>query len=354
MMKRMQAALAAILVGLLMLGLLAPLASASEAGIYRAQLDDYGIHAEAAWDAGLTGAGVTVAVIDSGLNAGHMYGPKNIVAGRHFYWREEEDGKYYLPDGKQYNYFSNDDTTDPVGHGTVMAGIIADIAPGATIMPIRCFDAPAGDPWGYDSLLTSAIDYAVEHGADVINLSVGYHRVSPMLHDAVKRAVNAGCVVIAAVGHKGDATFSYPAAYEEVIGVGSTNRAGDLAAFSNCNGSTSVCALGENVRSIGWTRSDVLAKCTGTSPSAAIVSGGVALAKEVYPEMTQGELMALLERNCDPVAVGEGVAPEDAGAGALNVDRLVRSATARRLSLMCTQLVRLHIEICMKEGWNTT
>lgn len=325
MKKKTRAVIAAILAALFFLGLLAPLARASEDEPYRARLNEYGIHAEAAWDAGLTGAGVTVAVIDSGLYEGNIYGPKNVTPGRFFYWSESEDGQYELRDGKRYDYLSSNDTSDRYGHGTAVAGIIADIAPNVNILPIRWCVGPS-DFFGWRSPFISSILFAVEQGADVINLSGGGGAPDAALHEAVKRAVEAGCIVIVAAGNDGNDTMNYPSAYDEVIGVGSIDKEGQLAGFSQRNGrSTNVCAPGENIKSIGWTSWRALSEGSGTSFSAAIVSGAVALLKEADPDMNQEDLMKMLEQSCDPVLSSDGSLEPDAGAGALNVEKLIQN-----------------------------
>lgn len=345
MKKKTRAVIAAILAVLLFLSLLAPLARASEAEpSYRAVLNDYGIHAEAAWDAGLTGAGVTVAVIDSGLNEGHLYGPKHVTPGRYFYWSESEDGQYELLDGRRYNYISSSDTSDVYGHGTAVAGIIADIAPDVNIIPIRWCVGPS-DFCGWRSPVISSIYYAVEQGADVINLSMGGGALSAALREAVQQAVDAGCIVIAAVGNDGDMTISYPAAYDDVIGVGSIDKDGRLAGWSQRNGSTNVCAPGQDIISIGWTSYAALSMGSGTSFSAAVVSGAVALVKEAYPDMTPRELMELLEQSCDPVVSSDGSLEPEAGAGVLNVETLMQRVAAEQ---ECVQAIN---EIGGCETW---
>lgn len=274
---------------------------------------------EAAGDVGLTGKGVTVAVIDTGLNPDPAKGPKHVAEGRHFYWREEPGGRYLVAD-KYCNYYSNNDTSDSHGHGTRVARVITALAPEATIMPVRIVHDNSVDiGGGHSSKLVSAINYAVENGADVINMSIsGYVRTAE-LQEAIDNANAAGCIVIAGAGNDGNAALKYPAACQNVIGVGATDWYGYLASYSQRNRSVDVCApgyVGEN-------------GSTGTSFSAAFVSGTVAALKEAYPDMTTEDLMAILPDGCDPVPLREGDKQAYTGAGVIKAAKMLWAARRR-------------------------
>src|SRR5215207_2067521 len=167
-----------------------------------------------AWDLSRSTGNQIVAVLDTGVDAGHPDLVGHIVPG--------------------YNAVSP--TSGPVddnGHGTMTLGIIAASANNSIgvagvgwttkAMPVKVLDAD-GD--GYDADIVEGIDWAVAHGARVINMSLAGPGDNPVLHDAVKRAVLAGVVVVAAAGNDGSPIFQYPAAYPEVIAVGATDATG--------------------------------------------------------------------------------------------------------------------------------
>lgn len=112
------------------------------------------------------------------------------------------------------------DPTDDNGHGTLMASLMAQVAPGATLMPFKVLDA---ERKGTESQLASAIDLAVDQGADVISMSLAFPAgfvPSHALVDAVGRAAQAGVVMVAASGNAASNEVAYPAAFGDVIAVG--------------------------------------------------------------------------------------------------------------------------------------
>lgn len=300
--------------------------------------DQHGISVRAAWEAGLTGEGVTVAVIDSGLNADHVDVPAKVARGRYYYYREEADGAFII-NSRYYNYYSNDYVMDDMGHGTMVSGIIAaqkdngraiaGIAPNVTLMPVRCFTKTPGHVAGYTSNMISAVTYAMENGADVINMSWGITKDSPALHAVITKAHNAGCILVAAVGNEGNSGIpQYPAMYDEVIGVGSTDKSGYLSNFSQRVDCVDLCApggthSGGQIYSLGFSSATAIAKGDGTSFSAPMVSAAIALLKEADPHMTQADFLNLLEGNCDPVLLRAGDDPKHAGRGLLNLEKLL-------------------------------
>ncbi len=191
-----------------------------------------------------------------------------------------------------YNYIKkNDDVTDNMGHGTFVSGLIAanagelgalGIAPKANIIPLKCFDL------GYTtrvSQICNAIYDAVDvYNCDIINMSLGITSYSAKLFEAVNYAVENGVVIVAAVGNKGTQTLYYPAAFENVIGVGSVNENYERSSFSEYNESVFVMAPGEKVMSTdtnGSYRTD-----SGTSFAAPIVSGMVAVMMNIDSDLT--------------------------------------------------------------------
>jgi subtilisin family serine protease len=166
-----------------------------------------------------------------------------------------------------------DGTPQSFGHGTMTAGLVHLIAPGAKIMPLKAFKI---DGTSNIANIVNAIYYAVDHGANIISMSFEMADSSPGLAGAVDYATDHGVIAIAAAGNDGQQTAVYPAADEGVIGIGSTNNSDQRSTFSNF-GSPDVnfAAPGEGV--ISTYPGNNYAAGWGTSFSAPIVAGAAAL-----------------------------------------------------------------------------
>lgn len=159
------------------------------------------------------------------------------------------------------------------GHGTMVAGVVHRVAPQAKIMPLKAFNAN-GDASLYD--IVRAVYYAVDHGAQVINMSFSLGVYSPELLRAINYAARHGVTCVAAAGNDGLETMVYPAGLGDAIGVASTTSRDYLSDFSNYgNDLVTLAAPGEDVITTypggGW------AMVSGTSFAAPWVSGAVAL-----------------------------------------------------------------------------
>ncbi len=158
------------------------------------------------------------------------------------------------------------------GHGTLVAGILAAVAPEAMIMPLRVFD----DNGEGDSMkIAKAIDYAVKNGASVINLSLGLDGPSTTIKNAIAKAVQAGVVVVASAGNKNSRIPQYPAAYDNVISVAATTTQDRKGSFSNYGSSIELSAPGANI--ISAYPGGYYAVTSGTSFAAPVVSAEAAL-----------------------------------------------------------------------------
>lgn len=197
-----------------------------------------------------TGKGVVVAVIDTGVRAGHPDLRGRVLKGRDF-------------------ISSGNAGSDMNGHGTHIAGAIAatknnrrgvaGLAPSAKILPVRVLDANGE---GDTATVASGIVYAVNKGADVINLSLAAEQADWQMRAAVAYAVQRNVVVVAAVGNGGcGAPTSYPAAYPNVIGVGATDRYNRVAAYSQCGSYVDVVAPGSSIASTMTYRSHPDLRC---------------------------------------------------------------------------------------------
>jgi type VII secretion-associated serine protease mycosin len=242
------------------------------------------------------GAGVTVAVIDSGVNPDVSDLSGSVITGPDY------TGVNTSPSSRNWGV-----------HGTWMASLIAGhghdggvdgvtgIAPRARILSIRVIP-DRGDPhYGkyereqeavIQQSLADGIRYAVAHGAQVISMSIGYSAPSATVRAELQKAYDHGVVVIASAGNSGgpsgsarpdDAPESFPADYPGVISVGAVNTNGVVANFSSDNLSVKVAAPGISVPAQG--RDGEYWLVSGTSPACALVAGVAALIKSRYPHL---------------------------------------------------------------------
>ena len=241
---------------------------------------------------GLTGKGVKVGFVDSGINVAHEDLSAQNIAGTNFH-----------SDGLPYN-------EDCYGHGTFSAGILATqthnnvglcgMAPDVQIMAYRAFSKKSTTM----SCVVNAIDQAIADGCQIINLSLGLSSESITLKAAITRAIDSGVIVIAAVGNDGTDTLQYPAAYTGVIGVGSVSLINDdfvVSDFSQRNNSVFVTAPGEAIAGLGHTDVNsyhldlTSASNSGTSYAAPVVSALAALALDYDEDITVEGIRYLLQ-----------------------------------------------------------
>lgn len=195
-----------------------------------------------------------------------------------------------LESGYDYIDSDHDATNDLYGHGTNVAGIIADCTVGAPVYlyPIRVLNGTGG---GSTSNVINAVREATEKGVQIINLSLESSRLSEALDEAILDAVDAGITVVVAAGNKGvDTAQVSPAHLEElgVIVVGSAELDGSRSSYSNYGTSLDLYAYGTAIECCS--RSGGFTTATGTSMSAAHISGASALVLLVHPEAAPGEV----------------------------------------------------------------
>jgi hypothetical protein len=201
-----------------------------------------------------------------------------------------------------------DGLTDPAGHGTQLAGLLAAVADnqqgiagvafsGVTVLPVTVLDA-AGV--GQDSAIIAGIVWAADHGADVILMGFGNPDDSAHLQDAIDYAWSKGAVLVAVAGNAGATTPSYPAANRAVIGIAASDQADRLADFSSRGGAIFLAAPGTELATTD--RQGGYCTVSGTSPAAALVAGAAALLKAAEPTLTNGQVLGRLARGAAPVA----------------------------------------------------
>ncbi|HRF95017.1 MAG TPA: S8 family serine peptidase, partial [Aggregatilineales bacterium] len=147
---------------------------------------------------------------------------------------------------------------------------IAGIAPNAQIMPLRVLNRQGV---GTYSDVASAIIYAVDHGAQVINLSLGGPNPSSMLQEAIDYAIARNVVIVASAGNTGSEQVLYPALYEPVISVGAVDQNAEHSSFSAYGAQVDIYAPGRDILTTGMLGDYVT--MTGTSLSAPFVTGAI-------------------------------------------------------------------------------
>jgi len=259
------------------------------------------------------GAGVIVAVIDTGIDRLHPDVRDHIWidAGEVPSDQVDNDGDGLVDDVFGWNFLTNSNNTTEqpgnpqssiAGHGTFIAGLIALIAPEAKIMPIGAFS-----PDGVSDAFTVAqgIKYAVDHGARVINLSFGTTEDSNILHDAIAYAQQRGVLLVAAVGNENkgnDAGPQFPANWNlEVMGVAALDSSNRKAGFSNFGSNVSVSAPGVNLVSLYPETNNTpdYALWSGTSFAAPLATAEAALIFENNP--TRQDVRSIIENTAASV-----------------------------------------------------
>ena len=171
------------------------------------------------------------------------------------------------------------------GHGTMVAGLIHLFAPSAKIMPLKAFNA---DGTANVSNIVSAIYYATDHGARIINMSFELSQISDALLRAVNYATRKGVICIASAGNDSQEALVYPAAFGNVIAVGSVNQQSQASGFSNYGSDVvTLAAPGEGL--VTTYPGNHYAAAWGTSFSSALVSG------------TTADLLSAIDQNLAPL-----------------------------------------------------
>lgn len=242
-----------------------------------------------------TGKGVTVAIIDTGV-ADHR-----LLRGR-----IRSDGYNFVDESTdtddRFDGLDNDGdggVDEMAGHGTLIAGLLVRVAPRCEILPVRIMD-DEGRSSTFDMI--RGINFAVERGAEVINISMGTIDPADALREAVESAHAAGAVIIAAAGNDdSESILRYPAAFADsgVVAVAATDESDIRAAFSNYGPYISIAAPGVDLTSTalegGFGRS------SGTSFSAPLVAGVAALVRSTGEGLSREEVCVRVLSAATPI-----------------------------------------------------
>jgi uncharacterized repeat protein (TIGR02543 family) len=289
-----------------------------------------GIYANGAWQRNLLGDGITVAIIDSGINRNH-----------------EDLDNTKIKTGWTFLTFSATSrinqagAVDDFGHGTHVSSTIAartnngkgiaGMVQNVTLLPIKSLRS---DGTGMAIDFISALDYAMNQGADVVNASLGISAAAgtyggfQAMQEKVDQLYNKGIIVIAAAGNDGNSLYNYPASNAHVVGVGSTGSTGGVSKFSNFNGSVTVTAPGEEIIGSSHTGNNAYLTMGGTSMATPHVAALAAIGKQIAVQrgfVLNADSFSNLLRDS---AIDKGTAGYDVyyGYGLINVESYINRA----------------------------
>lgn len=258
---------------------------------------------------------ILVAILDSGIDDTHLdikdaifHNSKELLNGI------DDDQNGVIDDTDGYNfagYSTGQDNrypTDEFGHGTHLAGLIAaqannqigiaGVNPKAKLLNVRFLDR-LGRGTQVDS--AQAIYYAVDMGAKILNCSWGYNKYNTILKNAIDDAISKGVIVVAAAGNRATNEYEYPAAFENVIGVGSINLDQSLSSFSNYGAYVQYVEPGNSIYSTALKQ----AYCykSGTSQSTAILSGIISKIWAYHPELSGSQILRILKNSSNEIQI---------------------------------------------------
>lgn len=271
------------------------------------------IRTEVGWDVTRGKEDITIAIVDTGIDLNHP------------------DLKNRLTEG--YNVIENNNyPDDDNGHGTHVAGIIASETnneqgvAGITwfnkIMPIKAMEA---EGYGTTFDIAKGIIWATDHGADVINLSLGNYQPSSLMKQAVDYAYKKNVVMIVAAGNDNSKQPSYPASYPQVLAVSAVDPQGKRASFSNYGDYIDVTAPGVQIPSTYFNQQ--YAALSGTSMAAPHVAGLAGLIRSANPNLSNKQVMNIIKSTAyDLGTKGNDI---EFGRGLIDVRKALEKAEAK-------------------------
>ena len=295
-------------------------------------VDQWGLRqigAPQAWDVTLGSPSVIVAVVDTGVVWTHPDLQANM-------WTNQADGTH----GYDFvNGDTNPTETDPSGvyHGTGVSGVIAAVTDngqwiaGTAQVSLMAVRALGSNGQGSSFNTSEAIRWAADHGAKIINLSLGTNEsfVGPTdIELAINYAWSKGALIVAAAGNAGSGTLDYPARLPNVVSVAAIDETGQRASFSNYGPGLDLSAPGDRILTLDGTGIQYL---RGTSFSAPFVSAAAALLLSVDRNLTNVDLWNIL--NSTAVLPSGAVCCTDYGWGVVNVWNAINALSRPFISL---------------------
>jgi thermitase len=275
------------------------------------------ISTEKGWSVGRGSDSVIVGVLDTGVQSDHPDLTGKLVKGMNIVSEDE------APD-------------DDVGHGTHVAGIIAASVNNGEgvagmswynkILPVKVLDSSGA---GSTYSVAQGIIWATDHGAKVINMSLGNYAEAEFLHDALKYAFDHDVVLVAASGNDNTERPGYPAAYPEVLAVSATDQNGKRASFSNYGKYIDVAAPGDAIASTY--PGNQYAALSGTSMASPHVAALAALIRSINPELKNTEVMDIIRQTAKDL--GDKGKDNYFGYGQINVVKALDAAEQSAVSL---------------------
>ncbi|MGM0479064.1 MAG: S8 family serine peptidase, partial [Bacteroidota bacterium] len=274
------------------------------------------IAAEQAWDFNTGDPNIVVAVTDNAINVDHPDLTNKMVGG--------------------YDAVDQDNDPRPCGsnsgfHGSHVSGIvgaetdnstgIASIGYDVSVLPVKIGDCTGALTAGYDGIV-----YAANNGADVINMSWGGGGSTNYGQNVCTNAWNAGSILVAAAGNDGTNQQFYPAAYNDVVSVASTNQNDEKSGFSQYGTWIDISAPGSNILSTD--EGSGYQTTQGTSMASPLVAGLVGLMKSHAPNATQTDLLNCLYSSADDIDAQNPGYVGELGAGRINADAAMNCASS--------------------------
>jgi subtilisin family serine protease len=250
-----------------------------------------------------TGAGVVVAVADTGVDPTHPALSGHIAPGGFDFVDQDPDPR------DERDFLDNDHdglVDEQYGHGTFVASLVLAVAPDTMILPVRVLDS---EGYGTSSTVAAGIIWAVDAGAKVVNLSADLPDAPEIVKEAIRYARDRGVLVVAAAGNAGGTDIAFPARFSDVLGVTAVDDTGRKPPFASAGSAVSLVAPGVSV--LGGMPMDLspsgTARWSGTSFAAPLVAGAAALVRAASPALSPDAVRQRLgdtAMNVDPLNPG--------------------------------------------------
>ena len=269
------------------------------------------INANRAWSVTTGDSSIIVGILDTGIDKDHPDLTGKVID------ESDIDQDYYK---------------DILGHGTEVAGIIAaktnnnqgiaGISWNTKVLPLKITDDPGQ---AKVSTVVSALDEAYNRGVKVVQISLSTNQYSTTLQKAIKQAQDRGILIVSSAGNSGINELRFPAAYSDVIAVGSVSQSKELESYSTIGDFVGLVAPGTGI--LTTSKNQAYANVSGTSFSTPQVAGAASLVWSINPNLSSDEVREILFQSAEDL--GDPGKDEKYGYGLLNTDKAVQMAKAK-------------------------